>query len=66
MKERSDGVAGDQEAALDELEAPVERVILVLDRDDAVVADAVQLRDEPVTADLPETGQARDLPAHPE
>ena len=66
MKERSDGVAGDQEAALDELEAPVERVILVLDRDDAVVADAVQLRDEPVTADLSETGQALDLPAHPE
>ena len=44
---------------------PLERAVLVLDRDDAVVADAVELPDEAAPVDLAEPGQPRDLPAHP-
>ena len=54
MKQRSQRVARDEEAALHELQAPFERVVFVLHGDDAVVADAVQLRDEPIPADLTE------------
>src|SRR5205085_4624891 len=48
---RAERVAGDQEAALDELEVAFEGAVLVLDRDHVVVADRVQRRKEAAPAD---------------
>src|SRR5436309_4086666 len=57
-------VAGQQESALDEVLVAFERAVFVFDRDRSAVTDAVQRRNEPVPADLAETRQPRDLPAH--
>ena len=53
-EERAQRVAGDEEAAFDELLRPFERAVLVLDRDHEVVANRVQRRDEAVPAHLAE------------
>src|SRR5688500_15701967 len=62
---RPQRVARDEEAALHELLGALERSILVLDGDNAVVADPVELREEPIPAHLAEAGEAGNLPAHP-
>src|SRR6478735_2526223 len=63
---RAERVARDEEAALDEVLGLLEGPVLVLDRDDAVVADPVELREKAVPANLAESWEAWDLPAHAE
>ncbi len=59
-------VAGQQEAALDELVGLLEVAILVLDDHVAVVAGAPQGGEQHAPVDVAEPRQARDLPADPE
>src|SRR6478735_588016 len=63
---RAERGARDEEAALDEVVGLLEGPVLVLDRDDAVVADPVELREEAVPSHLAESWEAWDLPAHAE
>src|SRR5262245_29821907 len=62
----AEDVAGEVEAADDELVAALEHAVLVLDDHRAVVADGIERGEEAVPLDLAEPGQARHLPAHPE
>ncbi len=56
-------VAGEQEAALDELVGALEVAVLVLDDDVAVVAGAPQRGEDAAPVRLAQAGQPRDLPA---
>src|SRR5205814_784888 len=64
--QRPEVVAREQKPALHDLELALEAAVLVLDRDNPVVADRVQRAQEAVPTHLAEAGQARYLPAHAE
>ena len=63
---RPQDVAGEQEAALDEVVGLLEVAVLVLDDHVAVVAGTPQRGEEVAPVDVAETGQPRDLPADPD
>src|SRR4029450_8198899 len=60
---RTQHVAREQEAALDELLVALEAPVLVLDREDVVVPHRVERGDEAVPLHLAEARQAGELPA---